>query len=301
MNQQGAKVSPERGSLPPVEEQTPVSGQTPVVVYFQATSSYWKHVYDEPTLNGLIYRERMALALRWIKQLELPKGSRMLDAGCGAGLTAVSLARRGYRVDALDAVPRMIHLTRELALENGVDDRITARTGNARDLPYETGTFALVVALGLLPWSPDPYRVIQEIARVLKPGGHALLTADNRWCLNHLLDPGLNQAFSLPRRAIRKIYRVFRSSTHKPESAPGPPAFRHSGGTIDKWVRGSGLSKIKSGTVGFGPFMWFERPFLGEETGIKLHLRLQRLADRRVLGLRSTGWHYLVLAQKPND
>ena len=136
MNQQGAKVSPERGSLPPVEEQTPVSGQTPVVIYFQATSSYWKHVYDEPTLNGLIYRERMALALRWIKQLELPKGSRMLDAGCGAGLTAVSLARRGYRVDALDAVPRMIHLTRELALENGVDDRITARTGNARDLPY---------------------------------------------------------------------------------------------------------------------------------------------------------------------
>jgi len=295
LNHQGAKAFLDRGSPPPVE------GQTPVVVYFQTKSSYWKQVYEEPTLTGLVYRERMALALGWIEELGFLPGSRMLDAGCGAGLTAVSLALRGYQVDALDAAQRMIDVTRELARENGVFGEITARTGSAKELPYEDGTFALVVALGLLPWFPDPDRVIREIARVLKPGGYALLTADNRWCLSHLLDPGLNQVLALPRRVFRKVHRVFTFARNKPESTPAPPAFRHSSGTIDKWICDSGLSKVRSTTLGFGPFMWFERPFLSDETGTKLHLRLQRLADQKVVGLRSTGWHYVVLGQKPDD
>ena len=270
-----------------------------VAVYFQAKSSYWKEVYQESTLDGVVYRDRMALTLRWIEELRLPDGERVLDAGCGAGLTAVALARRGYEVDAIDAAQNMLELTRQLALEHGVQDQVSVQTGDAHQLPLSDNQFALVLALGLLPWMQEPGRAVREMARVLKPGGYLLVSADNRWCLNHLLDPGLNQAFSLPRRAWHKIRRMLAGTANAAKRPPVPAAVRHSIGTVDAWIRASGLAKIKGSTLGFGPFTWLGRRPLTDATGIEMHAQLQALADRNVFCFRLRGWHYLVLAQKP--
>ena len=80
---------------------------------------------------------------------------------------------------------------------------------------------------------------------------------------------------------------------------PTAAAVRHSIRTVDGWLRESGLNKIKGATLGFGPFTWFGRRMLGDKAGIEMHERLQALADRGAFGLRSLGWHYLVLGQKP--
>jgi len=80
---------------------------------------------------------------------------------------------------------------------------------------------------------------------------------------------------------------------------PTAAAMRHSIGTVDGWLRESGLSKIKGATLGFGPFTWFGRRVLGDKSGIEMHEKLQALADRGVFGFRSLGWHYLVLGHKP--
>jgi len=67
---------------------------------------------------------------------------------------------------------------------------------------------------------------------------------------------------------------------------------------LDRWLATVGLLKIKARTVGFPPLTFRGRPILGERTSIRLNHWLQRLADRNVPGVRSSGMDHIVLAQK---
>jgi D-aspartate ligase len=62
-----------------------------------------------------------------------------------------------------------------------------------------------------------------------------------------------------------------------------------------------GLEKVRSTTIGFGPFTFWRRPVLSEPNGRRLHRTLQGAADRRVPLVRSMGGQYLVLARKADD
>ncbi len=80
--------------------------------YFLANARYWKSIYEEADVQSLIYRLRREAVLELVDRLALPTGSRILEIGCGAGSTAVELARRGHWVEAVDVVPSMIEMTR---------------------------------------------------------------------------------------------------------------------------------------------------------------------------------------------
>jgi len=58
--------------------------------------------------------------LEWVDALGLPPGSRILEAGCGAGLTTISLAQRGFMVEAQDVANAMVEQTRRHAEEAGL-------------------------------------------------------------------------------------------------------------------------------------------------------------------------------------
>src|SRR6266850_5900128 len=81
------------------------SEQDRVNALFDAGSSYWNELYSHQDVFGLIHQQRRDTALGFFSELRLPKESRILEAGCGAGLTTLALARRGYRIDAMDSVP----------------------------------------------------------------------------------------------------------------------------------------------------------------------------------------------------
>jgi hypothetical protein len=67
------------------------------------------------------------------------------------------------------------------------------------------------------------------------------------------------------------------------------------------WLAAAGLRKVKSMTLGFGPFTVFDRQLLAESTAVRAHRLLQWLADRSVPVLRSTGAQHMVLAQRSGD
>src|SRR2546429_4178898 len=56
-------------------------------------------------------------SLGLVDELALPSGSHILEIGCGAGLTTIALAQRGFTVQAVDTVDRMVALTRQAATE----------------------------------------------------------------------------------------------------------------------------------------------------------------------------------------
>ncbi len=111
---------------------------------------------------------------------QVQQGQRVLDVACGTGRGTVGLAQAVGAmgtVDALDLSEAMIDQARRKIEDLGLGDRVRFKQGNARELPYPDGTFDLVyngymfdlIPLdGLLP-------ILNEMARVLKPGGKLVL------------------------------------------------------------------------------------------------------------------------------
>ncbi len=100
-----------------------------------------------------------------------------VDLGCGPGQFAIELARRspGLHVTGIDLSDEMLTQGRDNAHRAGVADRVSFRQGDAQQIPFPDASLDLVVStLSLHHWS-DPVAVLDEITRVLRPGGSLLI------------------------------------------------------------------------------------------------------------------------------
>lgn len=266
------------------------SGQSVVERHFDANADYWRDVYGARGVSRLVYGGRMATALEWIDALGLEPGAPVLEAGCGAGLLSVELAKRGLVVTATDSSSAMLDRARHTVLTAGLTDRVTVQHANADRLAFADGQFELVAALGLLPWVPDPAATIAELSRVTSPGGWLLVTADNRARLSFVLEPRespLMTPAKLLRAAVRRAAGI--PEPHRPQM--------HRPARIDALLRAAGLHPVRRATFGFGPFTFLGKRLLPDAAAIALHQRLQA-AGSASAALRRTGWHYVVLARR---
>ena len=261
---------------------------------FDSSWSYWRDIYGDDSFAATVYQERHAGALAWMDSLHLPVGSPVLEIGCGAGFLTVALAARGLRVESIDSSAAMIDSTRARLADAGLADAVTPRVEDVHNLTAPDGSYAAVVALGVVPWLHSPERALREIARVLRPGGSLIITTDNRARLNFILDPRYNPVLVYPLK--RQLKKVLERVGRRPL---GVLPDVHYPSRLDQLIRTAGLEKQQSRTVGFGPFSFLGLKFFGDARNVWLHQRLQRLADRGVPLLRLSGMNYCVLATKP--
>jgi ubiquinone/menaquinone biosynthesis C-methylase UbiE len=107
-------------------------------------------------------------------------GALVLDLGCGDGALAEELARAGASVIGLDSDPAMIAQARNRALRRP----FSVVRADARAAPFASGAFDVVVMSTLLCLSAEPATIVDEAARVLKPGGRLVigeLGANSLW------------------------------------------------------------------------------------------------------------------------
>lgn len=109
--------------------------------------------------------------------------SNILDIGCGSGRTTIPLHRRGYKVIGIDITPQMIETACHVANANNLD--IDYRIGDATKLEFSDDTFhgAIFANNGWaqIPGKDNRQKALNEIYRVLKPGGTFILTAHKRY------------------------------------------------------------------------------------------------------------------------
>lgn len=111
--------------------------------------------------------------------------SRILDVGCGPGFWVRFFARRGFtRVSGCDLTETAVDLTNRSLELFGLQAAVGV--GNAEDLPYGDGTFDHVNCQGVIHHTPNTRKAVEEMARVLAPGGTVCLSVYYRnWILRH--------------------------------------------------------------------------------------------------------------------
>lgn len=97
-------------------------------------------------------------------------GEKVLDVGCGTGVVAVTAARRGAVVSALDLTPELLQVARENEQIAEVGT-IEWTEGDAEHLPYADGSFDVVLSQFGHMFAPRADVALSEMRRVLKPGG----------------------------------------------------------------------------------------------------------------------------------
>lgn len=120
------------------------------------------------------------LRLAWIEQVAGGiGGKRVVDVGCGGGILAEAMARKGARVVGIDLSDRAIGVACLHQFESGtsVDYRLTAAESLATEMP---AGFDVVTCLELLEHVPEPASTIASCAALAKPGGCVVFSTLNR-------------------------------------------------------------------------------------------------------------------------
>ncbi|MFN2594630.1 MAG: class I SAM-dependent methyltransferase [Actinomycetota bacterium] len=261
--------------------------------FFDNDARYWRDVYGTDGLDAQIYKRRHERVVRRVEELNLPSGAAALEVGCGAGKLAISLAQRGFDLTATDSSAEMLRAASQRAVAEHLSLRL-ART-DAHSLPFEDRSFDLVTAIGVVPWVADPQGAINEMARILKPGGSLVMTSDNLGRMNVVLDPRKTPVLGSIRKGIGRRLRAAGLASEPPEVAVSMYRRRD----VLGWLTAAGLTVATDETIGFGPLTFLDRHVLSEKRSIRLDERLQTLADRGVAGIAAAGAHQLVVARKP--
>ena len=259
--------------------------------YFDTSAPYWDGVYRGASLQDVIYQQRQAAVLEYVEAADLSPPAAVLEIGCGAGHLTLALLGRDLNVVAVDASPAMVDATAMRVREARPSQPVTVEVADAHALPFDSECFDLVVAAGVIPWLHSPAAAIDEMARVLRPGGQLVLTADNRARLVSFFDPRAIAALTPLKSAKVAMRRRQGLATPRLDYPRG----------VDRLLLRGSLEPLARRTIGFGPLSFMGRPLLSESRSISVHARLQSLADRGTPGLRWTGWHYLVRARKPEN
>ena len=126
-----------------------------------------------PTPGGGSQRQAMEHATELMAaQLSLNETSRVLDLGSGYGTPARFLAARfGCSVTGLNVSSVEIEEAEKLTRAEGLESSVTFDHGDFHDLPYSDSFFDVVWSQDSLMYGADKRRILEEVARVLKPGG----------------------------------------------------------------------------------------------------------------------------------
>jgi 2-polyprenyl-6-hydroxyphenyl methylase/3-demethylubiquinone-9 3-methyltransferase len=137
------------------------------------------HRWWDPTSEFRPLHEINPLRLEWINARASLAGKTVADIGCGGGILAESMARKGARVTGIDLSEKALKVADLHSLESGVQvsyEMISAEQLAAR----EPASFDVVTCMEMLEHVPDPAAVVKACATLVKPGGHVFFSTINR-------------------------------------------------------------------------------------------------------------------------
>ena len=198
--------------------------------------------------------------LPWIEEMKANRS--VLEIGCGIGMDSLQLAMHGLELTAIDLTHIGVSTAKKRFNSNDISGNFV--NADAGHLPFLDNCFDYVYSFGVLHHAPNTEATIDEVYRVLKPGGEARIMLYNRHSLNELI----HQITRIPFEEKHEICPVVRRFT-KNETRRMFRRFTHLTQSFE-YVFGEGYGKVYKYTPKF----------------------LYHFMSRTV------GWHIMITAQK---
>jgi ubiquinone/menaquinone biosynthesis C-methylase UbiE len=138
--------------------------------------------YKGMGMEGFVARWYAATTLKDLNQFQslarrvaddLPDGAKVLEVAPGPGYFSIELAKLGGDVTGLDISRTLVDIARRNAAEAGV--KVAFEQGNASDMPFSAKSFDFLLCRAAFKNFSEPVKALEEMHRVLKPGGRALI------------------------------------------------------------------------------------------------------------------------------
>lgn len=180
--------------------ESPSNATSTAVEFFHESAGDYDDKHYGPRARSFM-TVRQDRVLEFVDRLALPPGSKALDAGCGPGHLVLALARRGFRMWALDGAEGMLRAARARVEAAQPAHPVDFRQGDIEKLPYGDAEFDLVLSTGVIEYLKNDTQVLREFFRVLRPGGHLILPVTNALspvlALDFVIEPLKRQAWLL--------------------------------------------------------------------------------------------------------
>ena len=251
-----------------------------------------KTICSAKDVQSLIMQEQDRCILNYIDRLDLKKGARILDLGCGTGVISENLLQRGFIVTGIDSSEAILDSTRENGKKSRFEWNALFLSGKTEQSDLPDDSFDAVMAVGVLAYVKWDRWALQEMYRVLKPGGFLIVTVPNRISFLNITDPWLfisnirllvTRGNNYTTRVSQKSVGTFTRNVYSPSSLRN--ILIHLDFTI-----------IDSISQGFGPFFLVRR---SHRMSVKINHLLDHYNERKILPfLSELGNNCIILCQK---
>jgi 2-polyprenyl-6-hydroxyphenyl methylase/3-demethylubiquinone-9 3-methyltransferase len=196
------------------------------------------------------------LRLGWIGRLAPLEGKDAIDVGCGGGILAEAMARRGARVTGIDLAEKPLKVAELHLMESGLEVRY--ELASAEDYAAaHAERFDVLTCMEMLEHVPDPASAVAACARLLKPGGRAFFSTINR-------NP---KAYLFAVIGAEYVLKLLPRGTHDYARFIRPSELAH-------WCREAGLRELELAGMTYNPLT--RRYALGRDCDVNYLLACQR-------------------------
>jgi 2-polyprenyl-6-hydroxyphenyl methylase / 3-demethylubiquinone-9 3-methyltransferase len=202
------------------------------IARFEAAASRWW----DPEGEMRPLHELNPVRLEYVERSGPLTGRDVIDVGCGGGLLAEAMARKGARVTALDMAQDLLDVAKLHASESGV--RVSYLLESAEDhAATHAAGYDVVTCMEMLEHVPDPAQVVTALAALAKHGGHVFVSTINR----------------TPRAYLRAVIgaeyvlRLLPTGTHTYEKFIRPSE-------LAAWAQAAGLRTLDVAGLDYDPF-----------------------------------------------
>jgi len=241
----------------------------------QVNIDYWESVYDRQDLLGICCRRRMYQALSWLDNTNLSKNSKILDVGCGAGMMAKEIANKGYEILGMDYSYNMVRKAKAVCNVNTKLDTNFLQ-GDIESLPFKNSVFDMVLCLGVISYLKSEQKTLQEMSRILKPGGTMILSILNKFSLAKCLDISVLVKRKLQRIVNNRIVswkkRAEIEENHFTLKSYFIPGLRNA-------IKTAGFTELDCTAIQYGPLTFFGRKIFPEGININITTLLEKFSN----------------------
>jgi ubiquinone/menaquinone biosynthesis C-methylase UbiE len=249
-----------------------------VANFFSRNTNYWKSVYETTptstdTFTNISMLKRKAAVIEMVDRYSCNQHLNILDVGCGPGVMLEAILSRGHIVRGIDLSEDMVREANARLGGTGSAHPLCVK-GDIEALPFDDESMDVVLCLGVLPYLREEQNGINEISRVVRKGGLAVVVMPNLIKLGNLFDP----YYYLCRSWQYLRYQLL-ATTNNGGQTVDSNVFgnnrefgirRYTLAQIDRLFKESRLQKCEIKDVEYGPLTLWRKTFLPHAASIRI-------------------------------